>query len=472
MTVLLAASDCPFVSRGVHPTIAGTPINVTAGNITNMAAVDGTSAALALSGTTNAGVMEWRQGGAVGLSVPIGEVLTKITFELLARMTAPVVYTTDPLWGVELYDNRTGATLGAIAQRSSVPISGSLVACVAGGVDTWGLTQAKILDVLSANALRIRWTSPGWDVSSTGVLTIDGLRLTVESGVAPTQTRQTVKTRRTATPGKVPAASEIADGELIANVSDLRLFLGSGAQALDLTPIRRFTTTAAYLNGDIVIYNGRQWVANKATGPGARVGGDWDEYTAAYALNSGLVQGHNLSALYDLMHPWHKPMLWRGVIADIVALNNTLATLGIVARWWIADGIDGRPNTLNRFIRGATGDGEINGLYGGVTFGTEPAGNHNHGAVTGDTAITIAQMPAHNHDPGNGYNRVLRQDGNSTGNTFDFTAGEPNLQSSAPIATQGGGQGHHHGIPDSGDHQHLVTIDPMAIRWFVLVRIA
>jgi hypothetical protein len=72
--------------------------------------------------------------------------------------------------------------------------------------------------------------------------------------------------------------------------------------------------------------------------------------------------------------------------------------------------------------------------------------------TSGSTAISISQMPSHNHINGS-YDRLLKQDGSLTAASMDSSAGEPNLGSSAAISATGGGAGHTHTTPS---HSHSV----------------
>ncbi|OJJ16746.1 hypothetical protein BKI52_33095 [marine bacterium AO1-C] len=93
--------------------------------------------------------------------------------------------------------------------------------------------------------------------------------------------------------------------------------------------------------------------------------------------------------------------------------------------WGQAAGI---PDLRTRFIYGA-----------GIA-------NAGLGSTGGQNQVTIleANIPAHNHSAGNGYNQVLRKfdngDSNGTIQTGDSTVGEPFLTTSRDLATVGGNQ--------------------------------
>lgn len=472
MAILLNA-DTPFASRGVHPDISGTPINVSPAQLSAMASINGTVATLGFSGTTNAGVLEYRMAAGATLTVPTGQVLLYLTVELVARVASPVTYTTDAVWGIELFDSRTSATLGAINKQATIPISGSLVSVIAGGLDLWGLTQAKLLDVLSAGALRVRWTSPGWNAASTGSLVIDGARVTVESGIALTATRQQVLLRRTAVPGKVPGPSELGIGELGVNLAEGRLYVGDANRTLGLTSIPFFRDNAQYPAGANTMFGNRLWVANQLTGPGVRNPAHWDEYTARWATNAEAFHGLTLSQVYDTMYPFETPRLWRGPQSSITDYNTTLALQNITARWWVADGLAGRPDALDRVVRGAQNDAQLGQHEGSWTGSTDLRGGHNHGGRVDDTTLSIAQMPAHNHNPDGTFTQLMRTGtGEVASNDGVTTASGILLRQSATIVAQGGNQAHFHTLPGVADHFHNHLLSVSSIRWYWLVRTA
>lgn len=88
---------------------------------------------------------------------------------------------------------------------------------------------------------------------------------------------------------------------------------------------------------------------------------------------------------------------WKGSVATIPA------------GWVICDGLNGTPDLRDRFIVGAsTSASYAVGATGGATTHAHP------GSETGSTAITIAQMPPHNHgvsDPGHNHSGVTDTQG-------------------------------------------------------------
>jgi hypothetical protein len=87
----------------------------------------------------------------------------------------------------------------------------------------------------------------------------------------------------------------------------------------------------------------------------------------------------------------------------------------------------------------------------GHTAGAD--GGHKHGGVTGNTTLTIAQMPAHNHTIAPG--ALVSGSGDSEGSSgrYDQAVG-PDTTS---IQDEGGGLPHNHLIFTDGIHTHAVT---------------
>lgn len=59
------------------------------------------------------------------------------------------------------------------------------------------------------------------------------------------------------------------------------------------------------------------------------------------------------------------------------------------AGWALCDGSNGTPDLRDKFVIGAGGS-----HVGGATGGAD---THNHGGVTGDHALTVGELPAHDH---------------------------------------------------------------------------
>lgn len=453
-------SDLTFVARGAHPTLSGTPINVSGGDATRLNSINADAPAFTLSGTNHAGVLEWRIPSAASLTIPGGQVVNKLSATLVGRFSTGPTFTTDPQWTCELYDSRTSAVIGASKQALVLSVGGTLVGSVAGGVDAWGLPQATLLEVMAANALRVRFISPGWQASSPGSLVIDGVSFQVESGAPAASKRQYVAHRRTTVPARRPSKADIGPGELVLNLSDMRLYAGDGASnALDLTPIRHFSVDTKYAQDEIALYGGRLYWATPAegVGPGPRDDADWAEVAPILAPDAAQLGGLTKQQWYDITHPVLMPRPFLGTVADLHSHNLLLAACGISANWQPCMGANGAPDWRGYMIGVVGEDGQAGqgaGSYSGVT---EANGSHNHGGSTADHTLTRAEMPAD-----------ALVDASLTASS-GATQGGSNR---GIDKTFGGGQAHHHGVNTEPPHEHAFAIDPLRVLLHWIVRVA
>lgn len=85
--------------------------------------------------------------------------------------------------------------------------------------------------------------------------------------------------------------------------------------------------------------------------------------------------------------------------------------------------------------------------------------------------LTINQIPSHNHSSGS-YNRVLRQSGQNTINTFNGSAdnrsGEPDLRYSGTMTAQGGSQPHSHGFSGTASSTAISTLQPYLALFYII----
>lgn len=105
---------------------------------------------------------------------------------------------------------------------------------------------------------------------------------------------------------------------------------------------------------------------------------------------------------------------------------------GIKAGWALCDGLEGRPDLADKFILGTAVEEEI-GQTGGQ-------GSHTHsvsGTVTG-TALTVAQMPAHDH--------TVTALGAAGGTSFEDGSGWSAYFGPITTSSAGSGQAHGHGL--------------------------
>lgn len=147
--------------------------------------------------------------------------------------------------------------------------------------------------------------------------------------------------------------------------------------------------------------------------------------------------------------------LWFGSIASIPT------------GWALCDGSSGTPDLRDRFVVGAGGAYTVNATGGAANSTSSTAGSHNHTGLTGDTALTVSQMPPHNHRL---YGHTSGGDGNSENFTVspgvagqkDGGFGYTDTGSSASklIENTGTGLGHNHSITTDGTHSHQVSTLP------------
>lgn len=438
----------PFLARGAHPTLSGTALNVPGAEAAKMASIDGTASLLALTGTNHAGVLEWAQPGASSLSPPTGEVVRIIAVEVVGRFVAPVTFTTDSSWIVELFDSRTGATVGAQRQSLLLPISGSLVTAIAGGLDDWAVSQSSLAAVMAANALRVRMISPGWSSASGGALSIDGMAVRIDTTLPVTSVRSRVQHVRSPDPGRAPGRGVLAPGEIAVNHSDRQLYVGDGVQdAIPYLGVRLFQPDARYKLDDIVLYQRAWYFANESTvGPGPFNSSQWSPLTAAAALqaafatsagsastattagsattaatatNANALANRAIDVLFWYMAPLQMPFMWRGPASSLPA------------NWKIMNGLNGLPDARGRIVEGAANDGEVDAMSGTGWNGT-----------TGGTTMTLDRIGADINVEG------------TTGGNQDVLV--PNgIQS---------------GITDP--HTHSFAVTPKTIRWYWICRIS
>lgn len=133
--------------------------------------------------------------------------------------------------------------------------------------------------------------------------------------------------------------------------------------------------------------------------------------------------------------------------------------------WNLCDGTNGTPDLRNRFIVGAgtsytlgtSGGSTTSNAAGGHTHTEASAGGHNHTGVTGDTALTIDQMPAHEHDLELKYTTV----GGAGSSRQYWTKSAPDTLLDGTVtdgtSVEGGGLAHNHTIGTDGAHTHTIN---------------
>lgn len=200
-------------------------------------------------------------------------------------------------------------------------------------------------------------------------------------------------------------------------------------------------------------FTGNFTVTVSPTGGGAGVAFTAGQTAVIYC------DGVNFSKIYQSAPMWNAGDLkaTTGTIAQAIANNPT---------WAVCDGTNGTPDLRDRFIVGARQDqsgsamSNITGnlLQSGGATTTENGGGFS--GNTGSTALTVAQLPEHDH----GYVRGTFQAGDPASDPGAMARGDPN-----PInrtTKTGGNQGHDHTITIHA-HNH-VTVPPFyAVVWLM-----
>lgn len=152
--------------------------------------------------------------------------------------------------------------------------------------------------------------------------------------------------------------------------------------------------------------------------------------------------------------PYGIILMWSGSIASIP--NG----------WTLCDGTNGTPDLREKFIIAASAT-ITPGSTGGsstITPTMSTSGLHSHGTITGNTTLTINQIPSHTHSlpadsqPSGGYSQSLVGSRNEDENlTEEFLTG-----------TRGGGQPHNHAITADGIHVHNINAISILPPWYSL----
>lgn len=191
------------------------------------------------------------------------------------------------------------------------------------------------------------------------------------------------------------------------------------------------------------------------------------------ALQSQITSGANsITDLYTKIMPPGGIIMWSG------------PSTSIPTGWKLCDGTLGTPDLRNKFIIGATASsGSLPpGSSGGSTIKTtslsgahthsaviNASGEHTHAITVNGHALTVAQIPAHNHQFGFSESSTQTGGGGDRLNNITTTGG-----TTVTTTTVGSGQAHTHtassavsglhthtgSILEDGAHTHTVDVTP------------
>jgi microcystin-dependent protein len=190
--------------------------------------------------------------------------------------------------------------------------------------------------------------------------------------------------------------------------------------------------------------------------------------TGAVALDQG-----KINDVYSHVVPYGVIAYWYGIEADVPA------------GWAICDGRmvpgpNGGPSIPTPNMQGRAGVGvgagferyqvygqatqdlsTANGGYHAHSAGSSSTGSHSHSGNTGATALSVAQMPAHQHGNGivddNADGIMWRGTQPASGATKGVsTSGGANIE--GITESKGAGQAHSHAISVDGSHSHDINV--------------
>lgn len=133
------------------------------------------------------------------------------------------------------------------------------------------------------------------------------------------------------------------------------------------------------------------------------------------------------------------------------------------AGWFLCDGTNGTPDLRDRFIVGAhtnkplgtSGGSTATNSAGNHTHSMTGAGVHSHTGLTGSTALTTAQIPAHSHDIALKYTSV--GGAGSSRQYWTRSAVDPLTDATVGSTSVGSGLGHTHALSQDGEHAHALV---------------
>jgi microcystin-dependent protein len=177
---------------------------------------------------------------------------------------------------------------------------------------------------------------------------------------------------------------------------------------------------------------------------GDTMGADLD--LGGFELVNGAL-GADVTVPSESIFPVGMIVLWSGSIASVPE------------KWALCNGANGTPDLRNRFVVGAGGDYAVAATGGAnsVTPTTGAAGAHDHGAATGGTTLTTAQMPSHSHTLSTRGSNASSQGNTQRDFPRSYNEVGATLVESVETEAVGGGESHNHSITAAVDHTHTVS---------------
>lgn len=167
------------------------------------------------------------------------------------------------------------------------------------------------------------------------------------------------------------------------------------------------------------------------------------------------------------------------VTAAIMPVGGIIMWHGAVVPggWALCDGTSGTPDLRGRFIVGYNGTYPLNSTGGSAlhnhTAATGAAGAHSHGGVTAGHALTVAEMPPHQHGNGVGdqvaTSMVYGTQAATSGSNMNNDAGAGTLE--GLTSSVGSGDAHTHALTAATDHTHTLADDSSLPPYYALAYI-
>jgi hypothetical protein len=191
-------------------------------------------------------------------------------------------------------------------------------------------------------------------------------------------------------------------------------------------------------------------------------------------LATGTVPAARMAGFYDISVTQANNANTVGGIApsNIVPVGTITAWWGnpasLPSNWHVCDGTGGTPDLRDRYLRGVGPGTGFGSAFGAYTGSSSTNGAHDHVGSTAGHALTIYEMPSHDHSAVQGWSYMDNPGGaNLFASTTRATGGR------LTIDAQGGNQMHYHGIVSDGDHAHTISTNaPPSIGVYWIMRMS